>query len=146
VTVTRNINDIVLTDVHDNLTVSGRDQDGRLWIEVLLMVFEEDDDGLCPVCKEPLTSGWLLLDGSGTQICGRHVTIRDPKRPPRAEVTAEDVIRAMHGITPGLLSGSERQEFRDLLARGERPSDVLRWVRLMVEDNRDILKSKEGDQ
>jgi hypothetical protein len=141
----KHYDDIQLSDIHDNLTVSGRDQDGRLWIEVLLMVFEEEDDGLCPVCRQPLTSGWLLLDGSGTQICTRHVTINDPKRAPRAEVTAVDVIQAMHGIEPRLLSGSERQEFRDLLARGERPSDVLRWVRLMVEDHQAILKSKEGE-
>jgi hypothetical protein len=136
---------IVLHHIADNMVVSGYDQFGRLWIEQLICVFEEDDDDTsCPVCRQPLTSGWLLLDGSGTQVCTRHVTIRDPKRPPRAEVTAEDVIRAMNSITPELLSASDRQEFRDLLARGERPSNVLRWVRLMVEDHQEILRRK-GD-
>jgi hypothetical protein len=56
--------------------VSGRDQEGRVWVRQEVCVFGEEESNLdCPVCHEPLRVGWLLLDGSGTQLCDRHVTV-----------------------------------------------------------------------
>jgi hypothetical protein len=40
------------------------------------MIFDEGEDDRCPICKAPMTSGWLCLDGSGLEICTRHITIK----------------------------------------------------------------------
>jgi hypothetical protein len=68
-----------LRDVRGTAVLSGTDQYGNAWTQFAVDPFAGQEEGECSVCGQPLTEGWLWLDG-GEEVCDQHVLILKGKR------------------------------------------------------------------
>jgi len=63
---------IKLTNIEGISRLSGTDDQGNAWIQFEVDYLAEQTDGECHICREPLASGWMCLDG-GEEVCSDHV-------------------------------------------------------------------------
>jgi hypothetical protein len=68
-----------LHDVQGVAVLTGTDQHGSTWTQFTVDPFAGQEEGECSVCGQPLTEGWLCLDGGG-EVCDQHVLILKGER------------------------------------------------------------------
>ena len=63
-----------LTDIEGISRLSGTADNGSKWIQFEVDYLAEQTDGLCSICGNILSSGWMCLDG-GEEVCSEHIEL-----------------------------------------------------------------------